>query len=198
MNLVFISWFPKEEFARATLYAFYHDLRLKHIYLVTPSDILQKLNQPYSYYLETQNWQRSEVDVNVLNLLATDLRSPLSLKEDSVMFYSIPASLTSNNLNIQEEHALTAKDIFLIRKSFQLWNDLNVGIIGTTYNPGSAVKNRVYLLQQAISLVASDFANMADGLISLDITTARELHFDSMITKMTQLNIGLYVETQSD
>lgn len=192
MNLVLNSWFPEEEFARAALHGFGHALGLRHIHLIAPSDIFWEPNQPYSYYQDTQNWSKKEVDVNVLNILAADPGPPPGPRRDSVMIYSIPASLTSNDLNIQGGHVLATTDIAVIGESFPSWNDLNAVESGV---PGSSVESGTFKLQQIISPVASGVPNVANGLTSLDITTVGGLRFRSSIEKVTQSSIDINLGT---
>lgn len=109
-----------------------HALGLKHVHQVTPSVIPWNKDALYSYYETNQHWSKAQVNLNVLNLLAADTLS--SPDGDSVMLYSIPASLTTNEVSIQGEGALTARDISVVEKSFPSWNDLNVSTVPTIHN----------------------------------------------------------------
>lgn len=193
MNLVLNSWWPEEEIARASLHGFGHALGLKHVHSVTPSDILWEPNQPYTYYQETQKWSKTEVAVNVLNLLAAD-GPPAGPRRDTVMIYSIPASLTANDLNIQGGHVLTTADIAVIGESFQPWNDLNVGKVVVPYNANPA-KNGDYWIKKAISPPASGVPSVATGVTTLDISTDRGLLFWSAFDNATQSNIDHHFDT---
>lgn len=71
--------------------------------------------------------------LNVLNLLAADT-GPLSSPDgNSVMLYSIPKDLTSNEVSIQGQGALTSAGIALVSQSFPSWNDLNVSLVPTIH-----------------------------------------------------------------
>lgn len=159
----------EQNYARAVLHGFGHALGLKHVHQVTPSGIPWNLEALYSYYEKTLNWSPGQVKLNVLNLLAAD--SGISSPDgNSVMLYSIPKDLTSNEVSIQGQGALTAADIALVSASFPSWNNLNASLLPTNHptNPWQSIKEGgQYTLHLPISPPASVVPKVAIGLTNI-------------------------------
>lgn len=195
MNLQLHSYALEAKFARAALHGFGHAFGLKHVYQVTPSVIPWNKDALYSYYETNQHWSKAQVNLNVLNLLAADTLS--SPNGDSVMLYSISASLTTNEVSIQGEGALTARDISVVEKLFPSWNDLNVSTVPTIHNivpPKDVAFDKEYTLHQPISPAASAKPKAAIGLIDVETGTSDPwIRIYSRIDTVTESNIDLKV-----
>lgn len=113
------------------------------------------------------------------------------------MLYSIPASLTTNEVSIQGEGALTARDISVVEKSFPSWNDLNVSAVPTIHNivpPKDVAFDKEYTLHQPISPAASAKPKAAIGLIDVETGTSDPwIRIYSRIDTVTESNIDLKV-----
>lgn len=203
MNLRLDSNSAEESFARAVLHGFGHALGLKHVHQVTPSTIPWDLEALYYVYATDQNWSKEEVDLNVLNLLAADTGPVSSSDGDSVMLYSIPGSLTTNEVNIQGQGALTRADIDLVYESYpnSAKNDLNVSLVPTTHPVSPWQKVTVggtYTLHQPISPEASAVPKAAIGLTDIYTGTSDEwIRITSRVATVTTSNIEVVVGTWS-
>ncbi len=196
MNLQLHSNSFEENFARAVLHGFGLAIGLKHVHQVTPSHIPWDFDALYSYYEENQNWSKAQVKLNVLDLLAADtLTSP---DGDSVMLYSIPKDLTSNEVSIQGQGALTATDIALASGLIPFWNDLNVSLVPTKHSGDpwqNLPKGGVYQLKQAISPPASAVPKVAAAFASIYTIGDPHLRAYSLINAVTPSNIDVTIAT---
>lgn len=196
MNLQLHSNSVEENFARAVLHGFGHAIGLKHVHQVTPSVIPWDLEALYSYYARNQNWSKGQVGLNVLDLLAADTLS--SPDGDSVMLYSIPENLTSNEVSIQGQGALTAADIALASSLIPSWNDLNVGLVPTIHPDSpweSLPKGGIYHLKQPISPAASAVPKVAIGLADVYTIGDEHIRVYSKVDAVTTSNIDVRLAT---
>ena len=196
MNLQLHSNSFEENFARAVLHGFGLAIGLKHVHQVTPSRIPWDFDALYSYYEKNQNWSKAQVKLNVLDLLGADTLS--SPGGDSVMLYSIPKDLTSNEVSIQGQGALTATDIALASSLIPFWNDLNVGLVPTIHptDPWQDLpKGGVYQLKQAISPPASAVPKVAAAFAYIYTIGDPHLRARSLVNAVTPSNIDLTLGT---
>lgn len=196
VNLQHHSHSVEENFARAVLHRFCHAIGLKHVHQVNPSGIPWDLEALYSYYASNQNWSKDKVDLNVLNLLAADTLS--SPDGDSVMLYSIPKNLTSNEVSIQGQDALTAADVALASSLIPSWNDLHIGLVPTTH-PTSFWEGLPlggsYNLKQPISPPASAVPKVAIGLAGVYTIGDQHIRVYSKVDAVTTSNINVRLAT---
>lgn len=204
MNLRLHSWSREENFARAVLHGFGLAIGLKHVHQVIPSGIPWDLKALYSYFEKNEDWPndpwpKERVDLHVLSVLAADTGPPSSPDGNSVMLYSIPGSLTSNEVAIQAQGALTAVDIARVSKSFPSWNDLNAILVPTIHptNPWQNVAiGGTYTLHGPISPAASAVPKAAIGLNEIYTGTTDDwIRVTSNITTVTTSNIDIVVGT---
>lgn len=196
MNLQLHSNSFEENFARALLHGFGLAIGLKHVHQVTPSRIPWDFDALYSYYEKKENWSKAQVKLNVLDLLGADTLS--SLDGDSVMLYSIPKDLTSNEVSIQGQGALTATDIALASSLIPFWNDLNVGLVPTIHSTDpwqNLPKGGVYQLKQAISPPASAVPKVAAAFASIYTIGDPHVRAYAQVKAVTPSNIDLTLGT---
>lgn len=196
MNLQLDSNSFEEKFARAVLHGFGLAIGLKHVHQITPSRIPWDFDALYSYYEKNQNWSKAQVKLNVLDLLGADTLS--SPDGDSVMLYSIPIDLTSNEVSIQGQGALTATDTALASSLIPFWNDLNVGLVPTIHSQDpwqSIPKGGVYQLKQPISPPASAVPKAAAAFTSVNTIGDSNLRVYSLVNSVTPSNIDVTIGT---
>ncbi len=187
----------EQNYARAVLHGFGHALGLKHVHQVTPSAIPWNFEALYSYYEKNLNWSPGQVKLNVLNLLAVDTLS--SPDGESFMLYSIPKDLTSNEVSIQGQGALTAADIALVSASFPSWNDLNASLLSTNHQPDpwqDLPLGGKYTLHLPISPPASVVPKVAIGLTYIyTIGNDKWARIESSVGTVTASSIEVKAET---
>lgn len=196
MNLQLHSDSVEENFARAVLHGFGLAIGLKHVHQITPSVIPWDLEALYSYYARNQNWSKAQVDLNVLDLLAADTLS--SPDGESVMLYSIPGNLTTNEVSIQGQGALTAANIALASSLIPSWNDLNAGLVPTIHPDSpwqSLPKGGVYRLKNPISPAASAVPKVAIGLAGVYTIGDPYIRVYSQVNAVTTSNIDVTIGT---
>lgn len=148
---------------------------------------------------KNNNWSKAQVDLNVLDLLKADNAPASSPDGNSVMIYSIPGTLTANEVSIQGQGALTAADIARVNSSFPSWNDLNVGSVPTTHQnqPWQNVpQGATYNLKQAISSAASAVPKVALRLTEVQTIWDEYIRvFSSKLDSVTPSNIDVKIGT---
>lgn len=95
------GWFtdstPDYEFSRTIIHEFGHALGLQHEHQSPAANIQWNRQKVYEYYAGEPNyWSQAYVDSNVFNKYNSTTTNYSSFDSQSIMLYSIPASLTLN------------------------------------------------------------------------------------------------------
>lgn len=118
MNLQFTDNTSETEVRRVSLHEFGHALGLMHEHQNPFANISWDKPKVYAYYAATQGWSQQMVDAQVLNKLAYAPTQHTSLDPQSIMSYSIPASLTTNGFSIPWNAELSLLDKEFISKMY--------------------------------------------------------------------------------
>lgn len=120
MNLQFTDNTIESEVRRVSLHEFGHALGLMHEHQNPFANISWDKPKVYAYYAATQGWSQQTVDAQVLNKQAFAPTQHTDLDPQSIMSYSIPASLTTNGFSIPWNTELSAIDKEFIGKMYSL------------------------------------------------------------------------------
>lgn len=118
MNLQLVDNSSEIEIRRASLHEFGHALGLMHEHQNPFASISWDKPKVYAYYATTQGWSQQMVDAQVLNTLGWGPAQHTGLDPQSIMAYSIPASLTTNGFSIPWNTELSAMDKEFIGKMY--------------------------------------------------------------------------------
>lgn len=103
---------------RVALHEFGHALGLNHEHQNPFANISWDKPKVYAYYAATQGWSQQTVDAQVLNKQAFAPTQHTNLDPQSIMSYSIPASLTTNGFSIPWNTELSVIDKEFIGKMY--------------------------------------------------------------------------------
>lgn len=107
------GWFnantAEDEFQRTILHEFGHALGLLHEHMNPDSGIQWNLPRVYSYYMQTQNWSKEEVDRNVLQKYSVS-HSNGTYDPHSIMHYPISKEFTLNGFEVGRNTNLSSGD----------------------------------------------------------------------------------------
>ncbi len=103
---------------RVALHEFGHALGLMHEHQNPFANISWDKPKVYAYYAATQGWSQQMVDAQVLNKLAYAPTQHTNLDPQSIMSYSIPATLTTNGFSIPWNTQLSVIDKEFINKMY--------------------------------------------------------------------------------
>ncbi|HAD14040.1 MAG TPA: peptidase M12 [Saprospirales bacterium] len=159
MNLQFTDNTSESEIRRVSLHEFGHALGLMHEHQNPFAAIPWDKPKVYAYYAATQGWSQQQVDNNVLNTLGWGPAQHSPFDAQSIMAYSIPASLTTNGFSIPWNTELSAMDKEFIGKAYsstriQVRHAANINGNITVYLNGVATtlsKNETLQLPAAAS-----------------------------------------------
>lgn len=118
MNFQLTDNSPEGDVRRVALHEFGHALGLMHEHQNPFANISWDKPKVYAYYAATQGWSQQTVDAQVLNKQAFESTQHTSLDPQSIMSYSIPASLTTNGFSIPWNTELSAIDKEFIGKMY--------------------------------------------------------------------------------
>ncbi|MBC7774910.1 MAG: hypothetical protein H7246_05670 [Phycisphaerae bacterium] len=118
MNLQLTDNSNEESIRRAALHEFGHALGLNHEHQNPYASIPWDKPKVYAYYSSTQGWSQQMVDAQVINNLGWGPAQHTSLDVQSIMAYSIPASLTTNGFSIPWNTQLSDLDKEFIGKMY--------------------------------------------------------------------------------
>jgi Pregnancy-associated plasma protein-A len=128
------GWFNDQttdrEFRRVTLHEFGHALGLTHEHQSPAAGIQWDKDKTYQYFMETNGWDKANVDRDVFAVSATNSTNYSQFDSTSIMAYFIPANLTLNNQGIPGNTELSAVDMDFIRRWYPVEPDAT-GTLGT-------------------------------------------------------------------
>ena len=157
MNLQFTDNTSEVEIRRVSLHEFGHALGLMHEHQNPFANIPWDKPKVYAYYAATQGWSQQQVDAQVLNTLGWGPAQHSAFDPQSIMAYSVPASLTTNGYSIPWNTELSATDKAFIGKVYattriQVRHAANINGNITVYLNGVATtlsKNETLMLPAA-------------------------------------------------
>ncbi len=117
MNLQLTDNSSESSIRRAALHEFGHALGLKHEHQNPYANISWDKPKVYAYFAQ-QGWSQQTVDAQVINSLGWGPAQHTGFDAQSVMAYSIPASLTTNGFSIPWNTTLSALDKEFIGKMY--------------------------------------------------------------------------------
>jgi len=117
MNLQLTDNSAESSIRRAALHEFGHALGLKHEHQNPFANISWDKPKVYAYYA-LQGWSQQKVDEQVINHLGWGPAQHTSFDAQSVMAYSIPASLTTNGFSIPWNTEISTVDKEFIGKMY--------------------------------------------------------------------------------
>lgn len=116
------GWFNTQtsntEFRRTTLHEFGHALGLAHEHQHPQASINWNRDAVYSYYQQTQDWSKSDVDANIFDKYSINTTNYTEYDPRSIMHYYIPRSLVYGNWNPTFNTTLSNLDIQFIKKMY--------------------------------------------------------------------------------
>ncbi len=118
MNFQLTDNSVESDVRRVALHEFGHALGLMHEHQNPFANISWDKPKVYAYYAATQGWSQQIVDAQVLNKQAFETTQHTNLDPQSIMSYSIPASLTTNGFSIPWNTELSAIDKAFIGKMY--------------------------------------------------------------------------------
>ncbi len=118
MNLQLTDNSSDVDVRRVSLHEFGHALGLKHEHQNPFANISWDKPKVYAYYASTQGWSQQMVDAQVLNKHTYESTQHTSLDPQSIMSYSIPASLTTNGFSIPWNTELSVIDKEFLGKMY--------------------------------------------------------------------------------
>ncbi|WP_223532509.1 hypothetical protein [Pseudomonas sp. GL-RE-20] len=107
-----------DEFERFVLHEFGHALGLRHEHQHPDADIPWDLEKVYAWYKEKSDWERDNVDLQVLPLPRYTDHIYGDYDPLSVMHYKIDSTLTLNNWSHPGNFTLSKNDMNAIRKIY--------------------------------------------------------------------------------
>jgi serralysin len=154
MNFQLTDNSSESDVRRVALHEFGHALGLNHEHQNPFANISWDKPKVYAYYAANQGWSQQMVDAQVLNKQAFETTQHTNLDPQSIMSYSIPASLTTNGFSIPWNTELSAVDKEFIGKMYsstriRVRHAANVNYSITIYLNGVATtlnKNEVILV----------------------------------------------------
>jgi len=118
MNFQLTDNSVESDVRRVALHEFGHALGLNHEHQNPFANISWDKPKVYAYYALNQGWSQQMVDAQVLNKQAFETTQHTGLDPQSIMSYSIPASLTTNGFSIPWNTVLSAVDKEFIGKAY--------------------------------------------------------------------------------
>ncbi|MBX2815176.1 MAG: hypothetical protein KTR24_04235 [Saprospiraceae bacterium] len=116
------GWFTNRtsdrEFRRTTLHEFGHALGLSHEHQHPEAEINWNREAVYDYYGRTQDWTRSEVDVNIFRRYSLSNSNYSDYDLHSIMHYYIPRTLVQGAWNPTSNSVLSAADKAFIERMY--------------------------------------------------------------------------------
>jgi serralysin len=114
------GWFNdstiEAEFRRVILHEFGHALGLGHEHQSPAAGIAWDREKVYAQFAKTQGWDRGMVDANVFDRFSVTQTNYSAFDPNSIMLYSIPASLTLDGMGVSGGTSLSATDIEYIQR----------------------------------------------------------------------------------
>lgn len=108
------GWFtdrtPDYEVRRTTLHEFGHALGLIHEHQHPLQNIQWNLEKVYTYYAQTQGWDRQDVDQNLFRKYSSVQTQFCKYDPLSIMHYSVPKQLTLDGFEVRWNVQLSVED----------------------------------------------------------------------------------------
>ena len=108
---------PDEEWSRTVIHEFGHMLGAVHEHLSPASGIKWDKTFVYSYYWQTQNWSKDQVDLNIFQKYDKNI-SNTEYDPESIMHYPIDKSMTLDGYSVGWNRVLSEQDKDFIREIY--------------------------------------------------------------------------------
>lgn len=138
MSLEFSDQTPSAEIRRVVLHEFGHVLGLLHEHQQPLASIPWNTQAVYAYYAQ-QDWDRADVDEQVLDRENAAQTQFTEFDASSIMEYPVPAALTTNGFSIGWNTQLSAADKSFVRLMYGA-NQIRVRHAATGYNSSIMVR----------------------------------------------------------
>ncbi len=119
----FFDYTSDAEIGRTTLHEFGHALGAIHEHNSPAADIQWDVEAVYEYYFDRLGWTEAQVDNNLFNKYDGNVTTNSEYDPDSIMHYSIPASLTLNGFSVGYNYVLSNTDKSFIEETYPFYDE---------------------------------------------------------------------------
>ncbi|KAK3389979.1 hypothetical protein B0H63DRAFT_446138 [Podospora didyma] len=185
-----------EEFSRVIAHEFGHALGCIHEHQSPAAGIPWNKAAVYSYYMRTQGWSQTQVDVNIFNLYNATTTQHSDFDPTSIMLYAVPATLTLNGYSTPWNTHLSETDKTFINEMYPS-EKAETGTFSTTEVHTKPAKTAVQR-QVFAQTYPSGPPELAVGLTSLDISPSTDVRVSAFADKITTRTADVHINTWDD